>query len=234
MTIHPSRRTLLASWAVLALGACNPSGGVTSAPPASAVTIQAGNSGGGPNKSLALALGDTVRIVYAVADVFGHSIGTRPTFISRDSRVVSVSVNGLIRALGAGTTYVTAFVLTTGSMFAGDSIRVSVNVVCTLEARAGIVIAVQDSLTGSNGPFTNVSYVAKDTATYRDSTLIASVPAQVSGSPFLVGLAYERAGKFEVTVRATGYRAWVKPGVVVTKDACHVTPVSLTARLVVP
>ena len=234
MTIHPSPRTLLVPALALALGACNPGSGVTGAPPARTVTIQAGNSGGGPNKALTLSLGDTVRIVYAVADVFNRPLGTRPTFISRDSRVVSVSVNGLIRALGAGTTYVTAFVPTTGSLFAGDSIRVSVNVVCTLEARAGIVIGVQDSLTGSRGPFTNVSYVARDTATFRDSTLIASVPAQVSGSPFLVGLAYERAGKFEVTVRATGYRAWVKPGVVVTKDACHVTPVSLTARLVVP
>jgi len=214
--------------------ACNPSATSSAAPPPNAIAIQAGSSGSGPDKAILLSLGDTVRIRYAISDVFGRPVSTRPAFLSRDTRVVSVSTSGLIRALGGGATYVAAFVATTGSAFIGDSIRVTVGVVCTLEARAGLVIAVEDSVSGSKGPFTGVSYVAKDTSAYRDSTFLATVPAQVGGSPFFVGLAYERPGKFDVTVRATGYRAWVRTGVEVTKDQCHVIPVSLTARLVVP
>ena len=47
-----------------------------------------------------------------------------------------------------------------------------------------------------------------------------------------MALAYERAGTYTVTVHATGYRDWIKPGVTVTKDVCHVIGVLLTARLV--
>jgi hypothetical protein len=228
--VAPSLRALLLA-PVLATLACNPTAGTSNAPPASTVVIQTANSGTGPNKSVTLGLGDTVRLSYSVGDVFGHSTGITPTFATRDGRIVSVSRTGLLRALGAGTTYVTATATTVGTAVVRDSIRVSVLVVCTLEARAGIVIAVEDSLTGSKGPFSNVSYVAKDTSAYRDSTLIATVPAQLSGSTFLAGLAYEHPGKYDVTVRATGYKPWVKSGVVVTKDACHVIAVSLTARL---
>ena len=213
---------------------CNAGDSVQSLPPPNSIHIQAGNSGTGPAKSIALAIGDTVRIEYGVLDIFGGETGAHPSFLSRDIRVATVNSDGLIHGAGNGSTYVTAFVNTTASNFVGDSILVNVIGGCTLEARAGITIAAQDSLTGSAGPFSNVSYVAKDTSAFQDSTLIASVPAQVSGSPFLVGLAYEHAGQYAVTVRATGYRPWIKTGVVVAKDACHVIGVSLTAKLALP
>jgi hypothetical protein len=218
----------------LSLLGCAPTDTVQSLPPPNTIHIQAGNSGTSPGKSITLAIGDTVRIQVGVLDIFGAETGVFPSFFSRDIRVATVNSGGLILANGIGSAYVTAFVTTTGSNFIGDSILVNVSGGCTLEARAGITIAVQDSLTGSSGPFSNVSYVAKDTSTFQDSTFIASVPAQVSGSPFLVGLAYEHAGKYTVTVRATGYRSWIKTGVVVGKDACHVIGVSLTARLALP
>jgi len=41
---------------------------------------------------------------------------------------------------------------------------------------------------------------------------------------------FEQAGKFDLTVRKTGYRDW-KGSVTVKQDGCHVRPVSLTALL---
>jgi hypothetical protein len=41
-------------------------------------------------------------------------------------------------------------------------------------------------------------------------------------------------GSYTVTVRANGYRPWIKSGVAVAKDACHVIGVNLTARLALP
>jgi hypothetical protein len=41
----------------------------------------------------------------------------------------------------------------------------------------------------------------------------------------------EHAGIFRVTVRKPGYRDWVRSGVRVTRDACHVQPTTLTALL---
>lgn len=179
-----------------------------------------------------MAIGDTITMSYGVLDIFGSLVGVQPFFLSRDVRVVTVTDYGKLFANGTGSAYVAAFVTTTGNDFIGDSLLVNVAGGCTLEARAGITVAIQDSVTGSAGPFTNVSYVAKDTSTFNDSTFIATVPAAVSGSPFLVGLAYEHAGSYTVTIRASGYRPWIKTTVSVLKDACHVIPVSLTARLV--
>lgn len=217
--------------AALATAACNPTPTATNPPPPSTIAITVGTSGSGPNKAIGMSLGDTIRIAYVINDFFGHPTGATPTFISRDTRVVAVSSRGLIRAQGEGTTTVVAYVLTTGSAFTSDSVRVTVRVVCTAVAKAGLVIGVQDSVTGSTGPFTTVSYVAKDTSAFKDSTLIAAVPSEVLGQPFLVGLAYEHPGKYDITVKATGYKPWVKTGVIVVKDECHVVPVSVTARL---
>jgi len=228
------KRSLLAVASLASLGSalgCNPTGSVQALPPPNKITMSAGNSGTGPGKTVVMSIGDTISIVYGVADIFGVQTGVQPFFISRDVRVVTVTDYGLLYANGTGQAYVAAFVNTTGNNFTGDSILVNVSGGCTQEARAGITIAVQDSLTGSPGPFTNVSYVAKDTSTFNDSTFIATVPASVSGSTFLVGLAYEHAGSYTVTIRAAGYKPWIKTTVAVLKDACHVIPVSLTARL---
>lgn len=229
-----SHLVLTLSPLALSLLGCTPSDSVQSLPPANSIHIQAGNSGTGPNKFITLAIGDTVSVLYGVLDIFGAQANALPLFFSRDARVAAVNSGGLITAGGLGSTYVTAFVSTTGNSFVGDSILVNVSSGCTQEARAGITIGVQDSVTGSAGPFGNVSYVAKDTSAYRDSTFIATVTTQVSGSLFLVGLAYEHVGKYTVTVTAAGYRPWIKTGVVVAKDACHVIGVSLTAKLTPP
>jgi len=42
---------------------------------------------------------------------------------------------------------------------------------------------------------------------------------------------YEREGTDTITVRRAGYATWTRTGVTVTRDECHVRPVTVTARL---
>ena len=93
-------------------------------------------------------------------------------------------------------------------------------VVCTMEARSSISIAVLDAATGD-------SLGVTPTGTVRDGSFEEALQAfgsQLSG-PF------ERKGTYDVTVTAPGYASWDTTGVVVTADECHVQTVQLTARL---
>jgi hypothetical protein len=102
--------------------------------------------------------------------------------------------------------------------------------VCTDQANAGIVLTLEDSTTGARYPFTDVVAVANDGA-FRDTTRIASITDRSGPSGF--GLAHERPGVYDVTVRAAGYAPWTTRGVRVDEEkVCHhVITRSLTARL---
>jgi len=66
----------------------NPTPTATRAPPPSTIAIQAGTSGTGPNKNLALTLGrppSAFRI--SISDAFGHQATGTPSFVARDTRV---------------------------------------------------------------------------------------------------------------------------------------------------
>ncbi len=102
------------------------------------------------------------------------------------------------------------------------------DVVCTADFRYGLNVAVLDAATGaptprpllviaSEGAYADTSQSARDPGT---TPTFASWP-----------LAGERAGRYTVRVRATGYQEWRQDAVVVSRDVCHVIPVSLTARL---
>ena len=94
---------------------------------------------------------------------------------------------------------------------------------CTEEARPGLTVTVRDSVTAAavaNG----VEVIARDGA-YADTAR-----ASLLGSG-VYSLVYERPGTYEVTVSHPSYRAWVRTGIKVTADACHVQTVSLLARL---
>ena len=95
--------------------------------------------------------------------------------------------------------------------------------VCTLEARAGITVDVRDSasnaLVGRNSRIIAREGAAADT----------SHDTAFGDGPF--GIVYERAGTYAVTVEQTGYKTWLQTDVQVTKGACHVNGVLLTARL---
>ncbi len=94
---------------------------------------------------------------------------------------------------------------------------------CTLEARAGILLTVRDSVTGVPvpGPFLAIARDGQyaDTARY------------IYPDSGLAALAYERAGHYDVTVSATGYRLWRRTGVEVEDGGCHVQTARVTARL---
>jgi hypothetical protein len=182
-------------------------------------------------KDAALLLNDTLRITSVAYDLFQRPVGARVLYSSRNGFVASVSSGGLIKGLGNGTTYIVGAVLGGNNTAVTDSVRITVTVVCTLELRPAIVVTLQDSTNGSKGPFSSVSYSARD-GTYADSTLLATVPAQLGGVDFSVGLAYERPGTYTVNVKANNYRLWTKSAVVVAKDLCHVVTANLVARLI--
>lgn len=101
-------------------------------------------------------------------------------------------------------------------------------IACTAIAVAGVNVKVLDSLTGVPLAFRDLWARVTD-GTYKDSVLISQTSA--TSAPYQFGLAYERPGHYELTVRALGYKAWTKSNVTVTADICHVNPVSITARL---
>ena len=101
-------------------------------------------------------------------------------------------------------------------------------VICPDIARAGIFVTVTDSLTQAPAG-RNATIVAKS-ATFTDS--VSSAQAAASDGPF--GLVYSRnaTGTYTLTVKQSGYRDWVKTGIVVTKvDACTLRTVPVTAKL---
>ncbi len=97
--------------------------------------------------------------------------------------------------------------------------------VCTTEARWGIVLYLKDAATGAPAE-AGATAIARS-GTYADSMM---VPPGVSSGTFL-GLATERPGYYELTVRKAGYRDWSQSSVRVSADKCHVHTVTLTASL---
>ena len=102
-------------------------------------------------------------------------------------------------------------------------------IICTAIAVAGINVTVVDSATGQPAAFAGLWVRAKE-GSYTDSSTMSFTDGQTGA--VRMALTYERAGTYAVTVHANGYQDWNKSGVVVTKDACHVIGVQLTARLV--
>jgi hypothetical protein len=88
-------------------------------------------------------------------------------------------------------------------------------------------VAVSDSASGAL--ITTDSIVAKATeGAYVDSMRIVGASRTIE---FPLSLAVERAGTYRVSVAARGYAPWVRDGVRVDRDLCHVIPVSVAARL---
>jgi hypothetical protein len=98
-------------------------------------------------------------------------------------------------------------------------------VACTLEARAGIEVVVIDSITGGIVSASTIILVAQE-GVFKDSLQIARAQ---SANP--VEITTERPGKYRVSVIASGYKEWVKEGVRVNEDQCHVGTVKLNAQL---
>jgi hypothetical protein len=101
-------------------------------------------------------------------------------------------------------------------------------IACTAIAVAGVDVKVLDAATGLPLAFRNLWARVRDGA-YTDSAMVAATFA--TSAPFHFGLAYERPGTYDLTVQATGYKAFYVGTVTVKSDICHVTPVSVTAYL---
>jgi hypothetical protein len=103
-------------------------------------------------------------------------------------------------------------------------------VFCTAEVAPGIEVEVVDAATGA--------YVARGArGTVRDGTYGDTLsPARSRGLPpndtleSLQG-AHERPGTYTLAVERAGYQLWQRTGIRVTRAACHVGTVQLTARL---
>jgi hypothetical protein len=94
--------------------------------------------------------------------------------------------------------------------------------VCTMQFVYGVTVTVLDG--GSGEPIATGA-----TLTIRESGYMEVVTDSFDGRS-LAG-AGERAGRYTLTVERPGYAPWVQDGVVVLGGECHVTPVSLEARL---
>ena len=99
------------------------------------------------------------------------------------------------------------------------------DIICTLEARPGIVVEVRDAVTGEevggavviliDGDFIETMFIPEEEG---------RIFSQFSG-------AHERAGTYDVIVAKGGYKTWLRRDVTVERDACHVMTVRLDARL---
>ena len=118
-----------------------------------------------------------------------------------------------------------AFSLITVVLRACDALGITQE--CTTELRYGISVLVLDSI--ANGPIRNAnSIVVKATdGAYSDSLAYDSSVPNPEGP---IGLAPERAGRYTVSVRASGYEPWSST-VRVSKNDCHVEGQLLEARL---
>ena len=112
-------------------------------------------------------------------------------------------------------------------MTAGCDLLDSPDVYCTGEFVFGLVVAVQDSSTGSPAA-SGAQLIAQDGA-WADT--VGFPPNRPDLDAQELVSAGERPGTYTVTVRKGGFRDWQRTGVVVTADECHVHPVELTARL---
>lgn len=143
----------------------------------------------------------------------------RSSASARRSRVLWVS------AIGAS---FGATLAACGSVNSSQDDGAGRNVACTADFRYGLNVRVLDAITGAPVP-RPLLIVATD-GMYADTARSAreATPIPDAQSWPLVG---ERAGRYTVLVRASGYADWTQPNVVITKDVCHVIPVALTARL---
>jgi hypothetical protein len=114
-------------------------------------------------------------------------------------------------------------VVVTGACDALDSSPV----VCTRELRFGLIVTVQDSVTGAPAA-AEAQLVARDGA-YADTVIGPS--AATDPNALTLFAVPERPGTYELTVSKNTFVTWQRSGVVVTADECHVRPVAVTARL---
>lgn len=106
--------------------------------------------------------------------------------------------------------------------------------ICTAERRAGIILDIQDSVTGA--PLALRALVVAMHGTQVDSVRHLRAPTDVNEDAderrLRIWLAWEQAGMFDIAVHVHGYAIWRRTNVLVQAGPCHVMPTHLVARLV--
>ena len=99
---------------------------------------------------------------------------------------------------------------------------------CTAEYVPGLVIEVRDVETGEPAAYEAIG-IARDGAFVDTLGNYSELPPE-PGDTRLIG-AWERGGRYDITISKPGYRTWRRDGVRVTEDECHVRTVELEAHL---
>ncbi len=101
---------------------------------------------------------------------------------------------------------------------------------CTSDFKYGLNITVTDATTGS--PPDQATLIATSGA-YIDSVGPVKPFQAVFNGPLVLVLstAGERPGVYSALVRSPGYHDWMRSGIEVTADQCHVRPVNIIAGL---
>lgn len=100
--------------------------------------------------------------------------------------------------------------------------------VCTTEARAGIVISVVDSATGS--PIACGAHAVITAPGFAED--VDNTPPLPCDDRSAIAGAYERPGTYSVTVSRQGYYDLTMNDIVVTAGVCHVNTASVEARMI--
>jgi len=99
--------------------------------------------------------------------------------------------------------------------------------VCTANIVEGLNVAVRDSVTGIAAG--RGAFVGAREGAY--SELLQFLGAVIPTDSLTFVGATERAGTYLITVTKAGYLTWVRTGVKVVADECHVHPVTVDVRL---
>lgn len=146
---------------------------------------------------------------------------------------VTMATHSMLRtsqscSLFVGIGYVTALFAVTGCQL--ESLKPDPpGLICTAEARAAVNLRIQDSASGA-GIAAGTTVVLRDGA-FVDSLSIPADRTDLNDQPLSTMNTYERAGRYDITVRRNGYATWTRSGVVVTAGECHVNAVTVVARL---
>lgn len=105
----------------------------------------------------------------------------------------------------------------------------SMDTYCTMELRYAVAAEVPTTTPGFDPA--RAWLIVRDGA-YADSSTFYYMVGRGSTTYYGAAAAEERAGTYEVTVRAPGFQDWTQTGVKVTADRCHVRDVILYPELV--
>lgn len=104
------------------------------------------------------------------------------------------------------------------------SANTRLRLLCTLEMRAGLSLALEDSMSGQPLSGTGSMRLRATSPVFTDS-LVA--PTLIAGW----STAWERPGTYSVTADVDGYQPWRRDGIAVSSGLCHVITQRVVAKL---